>query len=159
MPNVEKVQVSATGKGFCLLELAYRYNVITNTANAAFDLKPKVELINEDHMSLQITARYQAPKGKDTVKQSNMAVMEIALPSGFVVNSELLNNLRNAVPTIKRIETKSNDTVAIIYFDYLSSDPVDMKIDGFREHVVDEQKLSSIVIYDYYDNGTEKVYH
>lgn len=104
-------------------------------------------------MSLEIIPAYQPPKGKESDKQSNMVVLEIAMPSGFVVNTEILNNLMNAVPTIKRIETKNGDTVAIIYFDYLTLDPINVKIDGFREHNVDEQKPSSIVIYDYYDNG------
>lgn len=154
--NAKSIRINATGNGFALVELSYRFNISTPDAQAAFSLKPKVELLNEDHMCLEIIPAYQPPKGKESDKQSNMVVLEIAMPSGFVVNTEILNNLKNTVPTIKRIETKNGDTVAIIYFDYLTLDPINVKIDGFREHNVDEQKPASIVIYDYYDNG-EKI--
>lgn len=82
-----------------------------------------------------------------------MVVMEIALPSGFVLNSDLLNGLRSSLPLIKRIEMKNSDSAIILYFDYLDSDPVTLKIDGFRKHFVEEQKPACVWIYDYYDNG------
>lgn len=82
-----------------------------------------------------------------------MVVLEIELPSGFVVNTELLNALKTTLPSIKRIETKNHDSVAVIYFDYLTLEPVNLNIDGFREHIVEERKPASIFIYDYYDNG------
>lgn len=150
---MQSITVNASGTGFALLELGYRYNIDIPDSEAAFSLKPIVNLINEDHMNLQITTAYLPPKGKDLIKQSNMAVIEIALPSGFVVNPELLNTLRSSSSLIKRIETKNTDTVAVLYFDHLDSNPVTINIDGFREHLVDEQKPASILIHDYYDNG------
>lgn len=104
-------------------------------------------------MRLEITTAYQPPKGKDLIKQSNMVVLETTLPSGFVINTDLLNDLKSTQSLVKLIETKSGDTGVIIYFDYLTSDPITLKIDGFREHLVEEQKPASILIYDYYDNG------
>lgn len=152
-PDVSSVRVSANGKGFSLLEVGYRYNISAPESEAAFKLMPIVTLLNEDHMSLDIKTSYEPPKGKDSSKQSNMVVLEVALPSGFVLNTELLNGLKKNLPLIKRIETKHGDTVAVLYFDHLTAESVALKIDGFREHIVEEQKPASIVIYDYYDNG------
>lgn len=135
------------------MELSSRYHIDAPEAKAAFSLEPSVKLINAEHMSIEIITAYQSPKANEVVHQSNMVVMEIALPSGFVINSELLNSLKSTQTLIKRIETKSGDTVAIIYFDHLTSNPITLKIDGFREHMVEEQKPASILIYDYYDNG------
>lgn len=118
-------------------------------------MKPNAKLLNDDHMNLEVMLSYQPPKGRDLDKKSNMAILEIALPSGFVANDELLNGLKAALSTIKRIETKNSGTVVIIYFDYLTMEPVYLNVDGFREHIVDEQKPSSVLIYDYYDNGME----
>lgn len=151
--EVENVRINANGKGFALLELGYRYNIDAPEPEAAFSLKPVVDSMNKDHMSLQITTAYLPPKGKDLIKQSNMVVMEIALPSGFVINSELLNGLKTTLSVVKRIETRNNDTLVVLYFDHLTSEPVTLKIDGFREHLVEEQKPASVLVYDYYDNG------
>lgn len=152
-PDVRSIHINAKGNGFALLELGYRYHIDGAEPEAAFSLKPRVDLVDVDHMSLEITAAYQPPRGKDLIKQSNMVLLETTLPSGFVVNTELLNDLKSTQSLVKRIETKSGDTVAIIYLDHLTSDPITLKIDDFREHLVEEQKPASILIYDYYDNG------
>lgn len=151
-PDVRSIRVNATGKGFSLLELAYRYNISTPD-KSAFTLKPKVKQLNDGHLSLAIATSYRPSGGKGLHKQSNMVILEISLPSGFVLNTELLNGLKKVIPTIKLIETKNDDTVAAIYFDYLTSDLVTLEIDGFREYIVAEQKPTPIIIYDYYNSG------
>lgn len=133
--------------------MGYRYHINASEPEAAFSLKPSVKIVDADHVRLEITTSYQPPKGKDLIKQSNMVVLESALPSGYVLNTELLNGLKDTQALVKRIETKSGDTVAIIYLDHLTSDPISFEIDGFREHLVEEQKPASILVYDYYDNG------
>lgn len=150
---MRSINVNANGNGFAILELGYRYHIDAPEPDAAFSLEPSVKLVSADHMSLEITTAYQPPRGNNSVNQSSMVVMEIALPSGFVVNSELLDGLKSTQTLIKRIETKSGDTVAIIYFDHLTSVPIILNIDGFQEHLVEELKPASVLIYDYYDNG------
>lgn len=106
--------------------------------------------MDENHMKLGISASYQP---KDSVQQSNMVILEASMPSGFVVCTEVLNDLKKRIPTVKRTETKHDDTVAIIYFDYLTTKTVDLNIIGVRKFHVTQQKPASIIIYDYYDNG------
>lgn len=153
-PDVNAVQINASGKGFALLELSYRYHIDAPEPQAAFLLKPNVNSLTAEHMALEITTAYQ-PMSKSS-DQSSMVVLEIGLPSGFVVNAEQLNGLKSTQSLIKRIETKSSDTVAIIYFDHLTPDAISLKIDGYREFIVEEQKPASIRIYDYYDNGEQE---
>lgn len=100
-------------------------------------------------MILEIATAYQSMSNAN----AGMVVLEVTLPSGFVYNSELLNGLKSTKLLIKRIETKNADTMAIFYFDHLTSEPTTLKIDGYREHVVEEQKPAAVRIYDYYDNG------
>lgn len=82
-----------------------------------------------------------------------MAVLEVSLPSGFVVDAAALKSLESSIETIKKVETKNDETLAVIYFDHLSKDPISLKINGFRSHLVSEQKPVPIIVYDYYDNG------
>lgn len=48
--------------------------------------------------------------------ESNMAVMEIVLPSGYTVDSDALPSLQLS-HKVKRIETKEGDTTVVLYFD------------------------------------------
>lgn len=48
--------------------------------------------------------------------ESNMAVMEVSLPSGFTVDSDALPSLQLS-QNVKRVETKDGDTVVMLYFD------------------------------------------
>lgn len=81
-----------------------------------------------------------------------MVVLEISFPSGFIVNIDALNFLKIKIVLIKKVETKEGDGVAIIYFDHLTENSINFNLDGFRQFAVLNQKPSSIIIYDYYDN-------
>jgi hypothetical protein len=45
-----------------------------------------------------------------------MAVMEVALPSGYTADPDSLPSLRST-PFIQRVETSEGDTKVILYFD------------------------------------------
>lgn len=87
-----------------------------------------------------------------------MAVLEVSLPSGFVVDALALESLKSNIETIKKVETKNDETLAVIYFDHLSKDPISLEINGFRNHLVSEQKPVPIIVYDYYNNGESNVF-
>ena len=52
-------------------------------------------------------------------ESSNMAVMEIELPSGFTVDEQSIPGLYK-YRSVKRVETVEGDTKVIIYFDEVS---------------------------------------
>uniref|UniRef100_A0A6P4EZC7 CD109 antigen n=1 Tax=Drosophila rhopaloa TaxID=1041015 RepID=A0A6P4EZC7_DRORH len=89
---------------------------------------------------------------QDTVhKDSNMAVMEIALPSGFVGDTESLAKIE-AVDRVKRVETKNSDSTVIVYFDSLTPGDVRcLPVEASKAHAVAKQKPASVSLYDYYD--------
>lgn len=57
-------------------------------------------------------SRFRFRGGND----SNMAVMEVTLPSGYTVDNDALPSLRLS-NNIKRVETKDGDSVVMLYFD------------------------------------------
>lgn len=150
--DTKTVRINASGKGFALLEIGCRYNTKEAEPKLAFDLETKARLLTENLLNLEITTKYQTLNKTNESTQSNMAILEVAMPSGFVISSQSLENIKTNLSIVKRIETKNSETVGIIYFDHLSSETITLTIDGFREHLVDEQKPSTIAIYDYYDN-------
>lgn len=50
---------------------------------------------------------------------SNMAVMEVGLPSGYVADVDALPSVLQ-IPKVKRVETQLQDTGVVIYFDRVS---------------------------------------
>jgi CD109 antigen len=58
--------------------------------------------------------------GTQGTNESNMAVMEVTLPSGFTVDADALPSLRMS-QNVKRVETKNGDTVVVLYFDKVCS--------------------------------------
>lgn len=154
---MKSIHVDATGKGFALLDLAYRFNINAPDAKPAFSLKSKAQLV-DDHIKLAITLSYLSPKACPLKhKRSNMCILQADLPSGFVVQTEHLTKLKAKESTIKLTETKDGDTAAIVYFDYLTSEAITLEIVALREFIVDDRKPTPIVVYDYYDSGKKRV--
>lgn len=58
--SVRSIDVKATGKGFALLQLSYKYNLDTVDATPAFTLKSNLlKSSNEGYMSLEVRTRYE----------------------------------------------------------------------------------------------------
>ena len=55
--TVQEVSVAATGSGFALVEVAYRYNTVANELKPGFLLKPKPTLKNSNYLQLEINTR------------------------------------------------------------------------------------------------------
>lgn len=97
-------QVSAKGSGFGILNVAYRYNVDVNGESPRFQLGTKLhENSNKNFLHLIACTSFAID---DTIKRSNMAVMEIQLPSGFTFDSDTadaLKSTRNVKVSLTRI--------------------------------------------------------
>merc|ERR1719510_1910173 len=89
---------------------------------------------------------------------SNMAVMEVNLPSGFTADLDSLPALRR-YKGVKRVESDKGDTRIILYFDGLkspsptASNEVCPTIAAFRTLRVARQKPAHVLVYDYYDQS------
>jgi CD109 antigen len=84
-------EVSAKGKGFSILQVAYRYNLDESPKFPKFVINPKIEdESTKEVLNLSIGLIFIADA---LIKKSNMAVMEIALPSGFTFDTESLEKL------------------------------------------------------------------
>lgn len=82
-----------------------------------------------------------------------MVVLEANLPSGYVVDTNALEGLQTGNGVIKKVESRCDDTVAVVYFEHLSFKTITFKLNAFRLHDVAERKPVPVVIYDCYDSG------
>lgn len=81
-----------------------------------------------------------------------MVIVEVAMPSGFVIEKDRLDELLKKVH-VKMAELKRGDTVADIYFDRMPPNiELCLQVQGYRSHNVAENKPVPVRIYDYYDS-------
>ncbi|KFB45610.1 AGAP008364-PA-like protein [Anopheles sinensis] len=144
------IEIKATGSGFAVVQLSYKYNMNVTGEWPRFVLDPQVNAnSNPDHLHLTVCTSFVPSAGQNV---SNMAVMEVSFPSGFTADSDTLPSLENT-PYIKRVETKEGDTTVVLYFDSLDQRELCPTVSAFRTHKVAKQKPAPVVIYDYYDNS------
>ncbi|PSN57619.1 hypothetical protein C0J52_00529 [Blattella germanica] len=114
--KVRKVDITASGTGFALIQVSYQYNLNVTGAWPMFTLDPQVDKNSDsNHLQLSVCSGFV---GTQFVNESNMAVMEVTLPSGFTVDTDALPSLEVS-QHVKRVETKSGNTVVVLYFDKL----------------------------------------
>lgn len=151
LPNsIRAVNVSASGHGSGVFALSYRYNANVTGAWPRFTVDPQVNRnSNADYLHLTVCTSF-VPAPEDVVKVSNMVVMEVEFPSGFTADTETIPSLE-AGEHVKKVETRSGDTVMVIYFDALGTKELCPTVDAFRTHKVAMLKPAAVRVYDYYD--------
>nr|CAD7195115.1 unnamed protein product [Timema douglasi] len=147
--KVRAINITASGTGFAVVQVSYRYNVNVTGAWPLFTLDPQVDKNSDsNHLQLSICSGFVDSKANE----SNMAVMEVTLPSGFTVDSDSLPSLQVS-ENVKRVETKDGDTVLMLYFDKMTRQEYCPTVSAFRTHKVAKQKPVPVTIYDYYDSS------
>ncbi|EDW65046.2 thioester-containing protein 1 allele R1 [Drosophila virilis] len=149
--NIKNVSVSATGRGLALAQVSYKYNTNVTSAWPRFVLDPTVNRNSHaDYLHLSACASFVSVPGD--AERSNMAVMEVQLPSGFVVDTDTLPTLESS-ERIKKVETQQRNTKVIIYFDYLDRREVCPTLHAYKTVKVTKHRPVPVVMYDYYDNA------
>jgi CD109 antigen len=92
-PSVTNINVSATGRGFGILQLSYQFNMNVTGAWPRFVLDPQVNrLSTKDFLHLTVCTSFVPD---NLTEKSNMAVMEVAFPSGFTFDIDTIPFLRD----------------------------------------------------------------
>lgn len=148
-PVARDFDVAATGNGFSVLQLSYKYNVKDSGEWPRFVLEPEVSGdSNKDFLHLTVCTSFVPD---ESAEKSNMAVMEVILPSGYTFDSDTIPELKRT-EKVKKIETKDAETMVVVYFDDITSTRVCPSFKAFKTHSVANLKPAPVVIYDYYDN-------
>uniref|UniRef100_A0A1B0BJ29 TEP1-F n=1 Tax=Glossina palpalis gambiensis TaxID=67801 RepID=A0A1B0BJ29_9MUSC len=155
--STRSLSLEAEGAGSSLIQLSYQYNLATKDDRPGFKLDIKPKILPSQQLQINICANYQ-PAVDDEINESNMAVMEVALPSGYVADSEKFNDIL-AADRVQRVDTESSDTKVIVYLDGLVEDEqVCVTIVADKAFAVAKQKPVPVTLYDYYNSayrGTE----
>lgn len=148
--STRQLTLNAEGEGSALVQLSYRYNIASQDNKPSFQVKHTPNPARfPGQLTMNIWAEYK-PQSEE-IKESNMAVMEIHLPSGYTTHSDNLQTIRDAA-RVQRVDTKNEETVIVIYFDSLvAGEPISFDVSADKSHTVDKLKPGAISIYDYYN--------
>jgi CD109 antigen len=136
--------LKTTGVGSGLAQLSWSYYVEDNDTAPAFEIDVKVkDNGTPKKLELNVCGKYKG-HGK-----SNMALMEVGLPTGYAFEKEELGKLKSG--DVMRYETEDSDTKLIIYFDSISKEPKCVDLYASLTHPVAKQAPAHIKLYDYYD--------
>ena len=142
------VEIFAEGEGCVLVQSNLKYSVARATGSEAFDLSVNAASATwVDECSMQkitVCTRYKMADG-----ESNMAVLEIGMISGYVPDRTSLHSLLEDPATkVKRFEEDRD--IVTIYFDKLINQKTCISFMVTRENVVDRLEPANAKLYDYY---------
>jgi len=145
-PKTTEVNITAVGSGFAIIQVSTAYNLNVTGEWPLFTLDPQlVKNANQNRMMLTICSSFVG-------NESNMAVMEISLPSGYVMDEDALPSLK-LIKDVKRVEVKEGGTGIDLYFDKMTRHTVCPTILAYRVFKVADQRKVPVVMYDYYDSS------
>ncbi|XP_076256034.1 thioester-containing protein 3 isoform X1 [Rhynchophorus ferrugineus] len=147
-----EVNITAKGSGIGIFKVSYQYNMNVTGPWPLFTLDPQVDKnSNVDHLQLSICTAFVS-RNLSRTALSNMAVMEVTLPSGFTADRDSLPSLEVS-QNVQRVETSHGDTKVILYFNNLTVFEYCPTVSAYRTHKVAKQRPVPVVIYDYYDTS------
>ncbi|KAF5295443.1 hypothetical protein FQA39_LY13104 [Lamprigera yunnana] len=150
--NIRQVNITAQGQGLAIIRVNYNYNTNVTGPWPLFTLDPQVDKnSNQHHLQLSICTAFVS-RNLSAQPESNMAVMEVNLPSGFTADIDSLPSLEVS-QNVQKVETKNEDTTVILYFNNLTRIEYCPTVSAFRTHKIALQKPVPVIVYDYYDSS------
>ncbi|XP_065088827.1 thioester-containing protein 1 allele S3-like isoform X2 [Ochlerotatus camptorhynchus] len=143
--DIRKLHVEVDGIGNGVFQIAYQYYLNIQVAKPSFELA--VEMLNTTTYNVQhlnICVKY---KPKEAHQLSNMALVEIFLPSGLIVEADAVKDTTGG---IKKIERRYADTSVVVYYENLGSNSECFRVTAVRRFKIALHLPSYITVYDYY---------
>ncbi|XP_062120813.1 alpha-1-inhibitor 3 isoform X3 [Drosophila sulfurigaster albostrigata] len=149
--GTKSLTYEAKGTGAALVQISYQYNIVEKDPKPSFKIQTIIKPeTTKSKLELSVCVEY-VEEGK--AKASNMAILEVSLPSGYTVEEDSFKEIQE-IERVRLVETKNDDSVVVIYFESLPKGELKcVPIEAFKTHAVANQKPSPVVLYDYYDNN------
>ncbi|CAG9853917.1 unnamed protein product [Phyllotreta striolata] len=150
--TTREVNITAQGNGLAVFKVSYQYNSNVTGPWPMFTLDPQVDKnSNNHHLQISICISFVSENLTHT-NSSNMAVMEVNLPSGFTADTDALPSLELS-ENVQKVETSNKLTKVLLYFNNLTRIEYCPTISAYRTYKVARQRPVAVVLYDYYDTS------
>ncbi|XP_017857348.1 PREDICTED: CD109 antigen [Drosophila arizonae] len=149
--GTKSLSYEVKGAGAALLQVSYQYNVVAREPKPSFKIQAIVQPRSPPaKLALSVSVEYVE---EGNAKASNMAILEVSLPSGYKVDEDSFKDIQK-IDRVRLVETKNDDSVLVIYFESLHKGDIKcLLIEAVMRHHVAYLKPVPIVLYDYYDTN------
>ncbi|XP_068601521.1 alpha-2-macroglobulin-like [Brachionichthys hirsutus] len=143
-----KYNLEAKGSSCASVQISLQYNIPTPIAASSLSVAVKTTptLATTSHrakLTLKLKSLYS---GKES--STNMVILDIKMLSGFVPDSQSLQNLKHAL-LVDRVDSKEDHV--LVYIQELPKDiPIYHTLELRQEFLVEKLKPAVVEIYDYY---------
>uniref|UniRef100_A0A4Y0BF39 TEP1-F n=1 Tax=Anopheles funestus TaxID=62324 RepID=A0A4Y0BF39_ANOFN len=144
-PNL--LEVLFTGKGTGSLELSYQYSL--NLLNFPHCFKLDLEKQNatsDDELRLKVCVSF-IPTSR--IRVSEMAMIEVTFPSGFVVDQNPFSE-QSSINPIQNTEIRYGGTTVVVYYNNMGIERNCFTVTAYRRLKVSMKRPAYVVVYDYY---------
>ncbi|KAH8353268.1 hypothetical protein KR084_009879, partial [Drosophila pseudotakahashii] len=172
--GTRSLEIQAKGTGTALLQISYQYNSVEKEPNPTFRIQTRVKTTAlSSKLQLNVCVDF-VEEGE--AKTSNLAILEVSLPSGYITVKDSLKGIRdiegvrvsssNYYPQLQSnyifpqlVQTKNEESVVMVYFESLAKNENKcIPIEAFRAFEVTNLKPSTVVIYDNYGRKATEYY-
>ncbi|OCT69765.1 hypothetical protein XELAEV_18036689mg [Xenopus laevis] len=140
---------TVSGSGCLYLKTTLRYNIPHPKEDAAFTILLTTEPTTCDQKSLKSFAILANVSYIGKRENSNMVLMEIKMPSGYIPVKSSVKKLPQSNNLIERTETQINKV--ILYFESLSKDIQSFSFLVEQDIPISNLQPATAIIYDYYE--------
>uniref|UniRef100_A0A182NVA7 Alpha-2-macroglobulin domain-containing protein n=1 Tax=Anopheles dirus TaxID=7168 RepID=A0A182NVA7_9DIPT len=147
-PDIRILEVDVQGHGFGLLEVIYEYTMNLQNFSHRFDLSLQKQNTGSDYAMQLIVCASFIPIGTDT--RSNMALVEVNFPSGYVAEQNPISQATKGNP-IQNIELRFGGAAVVVYYMNMGPDKNCFTVTAYKRFKVALIHSAFVTVYDYYD--------
>ncbi|XP_050094456.1 CD109 antigen-like [Anopheles aquasalis] len=149
IPNtVKDLKVTFTGTGTALVQVAYQYSTNLLQSSNRFKLEvTRKHTTSSFVLKLLICSSFE-PALSD--ERSNMALVEVNLPSGYVVDGKSISEATTENP-IREKEILYGATSIVLYYDNMGNERNCFVVTAYRRFKVALRRPAYVKVHDYYN--------
>uniref|UniRef100_A0A8W7K9G0 TEP1-F n=1 Tax=Anopheles albimanus TaxID=7167 RepID=A0A8W7K9G0_ANOAL len=149
LPNtIKDLKVTFTGTGTALVQVAYQYSTNLLQSSNRFKLEvTRKQTSSSFVLKLHICSSFESTSPVD---RSNMALVEVNLPSGYVVDDNSISQATTENP-IREKEILYGATSVVLYYDNMGNERNCFVVIAYRRFKVALRRPAYVKVHDYYN--------
>ncbi|XP_049540005.1 CD109 antigen-like [Anopheles darlingi] len=149
LPNtIKDLKVTFTGTGTALVQVAYQYSTNVLQSSNRFNIAvTRMDTTSSFVLKLHICSSFEPAWPGE---HSNMALVEVNLPSGYVVDTNCISQATTVNP-IREKEILYGATSVVLYYDNMGNERNCFVITAYRRFKVALRRPAYVKVHDYYN--------
>uniref|UniRef100_A0A182QYC9 TEP1-F n=1 Tax=Anopheles farauti TaxID=69004 RepID=A0A182QYC9_9DIPT len=140
----KEITINITGKGLGMYHLSHEYTVDVRNISKQFNLAVNTSYTNYT-LILEVCTSYDAAI---SFQRSNIALVEVNFPSGFVGDKRSIKNLSENANKIQNYEFRYGQTALVVYYSSMGPEKNCFEVHAHRRFEVIFHRPSYVLVYD-----------